>query len=145
MGYLPLSRVTRAFLEWGTLSSPFSATESPVRTDCRIAASARLRRVALLRLSAGQGPTQNSARLEFTLAATLSDVVATLFPLQAHRLAVMPLPPAADDLDLREAAAGREDRVRAFALLRQPRLVRSTEMTLTPALPKAGERSTAVS
>lgn len=140
VGYLPLSRVTRAFLEWGTLSSPFSATESPVRTDCRIAASARLRRVALLRLSAGaRPPTQNSARLEFTLAATLSDVVATLFPLQAHRLAVMPLPPAADDLDLREAAAGREDRVRAFALLRQPRLVRSTEMTLTPALPKAGE------
>ncbi len=138
IGYVPFARRTRQALEWASDAAPFSDTESPVARPCLVTNALRLRRVACLSLLAEvdaaasaprnrqQGPRGSAQALSpvvaFTLAATLSDVVAALFPMQAHRLAVvhLPLMPGSDKLP--EPQNGPQDRVLAYALRRQPRL-----------------------
>jgi hypothetical protein len=148
LGYVPFARRTRAAMEWSTDAAPFSATESPRIVDCSIDSALRLRRIACLNLltagaaaqprgrSQPSAPDQAvSARVAFTLACTLNDVVATLFPMQAHRIAILhgPLPPGAGALP--QPQPGREDRVLAYALARQPRLVPLWDSGRTDAAP----------
>jgi hypothetical protein len=134
VGYVPFARRTRGVLEWAADGAPFSVSESPLDIPCQVSNAMRLRRVACLsilsdevggRPARGAGrpapPDQAmSASVSFTLATTLSDVAAALFPMQAHRLAVLHLPGASA---LRAARPGPQDRVLRYVLNRQPRLV----------------------
>jgi len=138
-GYVPFARRTRSVLEWGGLATPFAGAASPQRTDREIESAHRLRRVALLRLlarrtgtgrSGAAGQAALSPETAFTLATTLSDILATLFPAHAHRLAMLRIPVSANDTMVSARAA--EERAGSFALLRMPRLV-----TLAAGLPEA--------
>ena len=138
IGYVPFARRTREALEWGADAAPFSDTGSPRVIPCQVDNPLRLRRVACLSLltEAGAAPPPRARgpgapgapqtvapRVAFTLAATLSDVVATLFPMQAHRLAVVHLPLMPGQDRLRDPQPGPQDRVLGYALRRQPRLI----------------------
>jgi hypothetical protein len=132
LGYVPFERHTRAVLEWAQDAAPFAQGAAPRRIECNnVHSPHRLRRVACVALLAdpqGAGAPQRPqpmvpATVAFTLAMTLQDVVSTLFPPHAHRLAVLPTLLPGEAGGLPSPGPGPQDRVLRYALERMPRLV----------------------
>ncbi len=94
----PVTRFTVGFHEMAELARPFTAGHAPkwqeetVRTDMRQAVQ------ILLRLRVGDSVGADRARCAFTLAATLQDVLWSMFPSDGERLAVLS-PQAAPAVD----------------------------------------------
>lgn len=143
-GYARISRQTSAFREFANVNQAFeSAGTVPSREDVSVASEASLRSIAILRAyqpeernanrksqkpQFGRKQTQDSTGSEisglvaFTLAATLQDVLAMLFPALAHRIAVVSL----DAFVVAPRGEREWDNVSAFALDRHPGLLPPT-------------------
>lgn len=138
-GYLQIARRTRGFFRFAGLSSPFASGQGPEFEACDVTNALRLRSVAVMSikysvadavgdvlldkikgLGGGQVNTDIGEKLAFTLCTTLQDVLASLFPSNAHRIAVL-----SPDV-VRPLALGKSETAKSLANyvnLRLPRLL----------------------
>ncbi|MCA8927400.1 MAG: hypothetical protein KDC18_04970, partial [Alphaproteobacteria bacterium] len=132
-GYIRVARRTSLAYRYAGPVTPFLGEErGPQSLPCHVPQPARLRSAALLRLfhdgagtrpprrtGADRGANRQEACVAFTLATTLQDTLASLFPAHAHRIAVVSPQAAGIETDLDANGRGLDPRTR-FALDRQP-------------------------
>jgi|GEM_PF-5643246 len=145
-GYLRVARRTSMAYRYANPHTPFSSAEDgPRALPCSVQQSPKLRSASVLRLysdrmgrarprpatAGNRGASRQEACVAFTLATTLQDTLASLFPDHAHRIAVVTPQAAAIESDINPTNQTLPLRT-AFALARQPALIELDERGSEP-------------
>ncbi len=131
-GYIRVARRTSLAYRYASPNAAFLGSENgPIASACNAPQPARLRSATLLRLygdtTAGRrsrrggdrGASRHEACVAFTLATTLQDTLASLFPRHAHRIAVVAPQAARIEAEIDPGRRGLPHWT-VFALARQP-------------------------